>query len=375
MASVTMPLVGAIVVALLTFAAVIRTSRTLYHSMDANEVTFASTSRGKEERSRIVKPFNLDDVCPDGSAAVELPASSPWRRKTKHPSCAPGGQKEHNERFVSYLPQMCKGDESSVVIYLNGENTETKGCMAASTPDCKIDMASFERLEADVRMKDCVGIWAAPLWQKPVFKAKGMDYNQGLSGEYDYLEICPLQNGGNGTHPSTNVGPAGGGWRGPTADPGGEALGFPREKWDKQWTAENNDDFAQHVTVMKNLTTWELWVQICALGTDQCQITPESARYGTDIRLSEIFTGTKNSDSPGGENNHPVPSDVKGKVELISDIWNMPRGEGCSVDAKPGATCRMSVSNLKVTGGLPNSPTCSKIMSAPRGGEVGHSEL
>jgi hypothetical protein len=68
----------------------------------ANEVTFASTSRGKEERSRIVKPFNLDDVCPDGSAAVELPASSPWRRKTKHPSCAPGGQKEHNERFVSY---------------------------------------------------------------------------------------------------------------------------------------------------------------------------------------------------------------------------------------------------------------------------------
>ena len=85
MASVTMPLVGAIVVALLTFAAMIRTSRTLYHSMDANEVTFASTSRGKEERSRIVKPFNLDDVCPDGSAAVELPASSPWRRKTKHP--------------------------------------------------------------------------------------------------------------------------------------------------------------------------------------------------------------------------------------------------------------------------------------------------
>ena len=127
---------------------------------------------------------------------------------------------------------------------------------------------------------------------------------------------------------------------------------------------------------MKNLTTWELWVQICALGTDQCQITPDSARYGTDIRLSEIFTGTKNSDSPGGENNHPVPSDVKGKVELISDIWNMPRGfEGCSADAKPGATCRMSVSNLKVTGGLPNSPTCSKIMSAPRGGEVGHSEL
>ena len=133
MASVTMPLVGAIV-CLLTFAAMIRTSRTLYHSMDANEVTFASTSRGKEERSRIVKPFNLDDVCPDGSAAVELPASSPWRRKTKHPSCAPGGQKEHNERFVSYLPQMCKGDESSVVIYLNGENTETKGCMAATMP-------------------------------------------------------------------------------------------------------------------------------------------------------------------------------------------------------------------------------------------------
>ena len=70
------------------------------------------------------------------------------------------------------------------------------------------------------------------------------------------------------------------------------------------------------------------------------------------------------------------PSNVKGKIELISDIWNMPPGyEGCSATAKQGATCRVSVTNLKVTGGLPNSPTCSKIMSAPHGGEEGHSEL
>ena len=328
----------------------------------------------------IVTPFNVDDVCPDGSAAAELSASSPWRRLTQHPSCAPPGKPEQNGRFVSYLPKMCKGDESSVVIYLNGENTENKGCMAASIPDCTINMASFERLEADVRMKDCVGIWAAPLWQKPVFQAEGLVnkvyYNQGLSGEYDYLEICPMQTDRrDGAHPWTNVGSADGGWRGPT-EPPPAGLGFPRQDWDKHWTAEDNNAFAQHITVVKNPTTGELWVQICAVGTGPCQITPQSARYGTDIRLSEIFTGTKNSDSPGGENNHPVPSDVKGKVELISDIWNMPPGyEGCSTDAKHGATCRVSVTNLKVTGGLPNSPTCSKIMSAPHGGEEGHSEL
>lgn len=331
----------------------------------------------------IVTPFNVDDVCPDGSVAAELSASSPWRRLTQHPSCAPPGKPEQNERFVSYLPKMCKGDESSVVIYLNGENTENKGCMAASIPDCTINMASFERLEADVRMKDCVGIWAAPLWQKPVFQAKGkvnkVYYNQGLSGEYDYLEICPIQvipgqtHPAAGAHPWTNVGSARGGWRGPT-EPPPAGLGFPRQDWDKHWTAESNDDFAQHVTVVKNPTTGELWVQICAVGTGPCQITPQSARYGTDIRLSEIFTGTKTGDS--GENNHPVPSDVKGKVELISDIWNMPPGyEGCSADAKKGATCRVSITNLKVTGGLPNSPTCSKIMSVPQGGAEGHSEL
>ena len=57
------------------------------------------------------------------------------------------------------------------------------------------------------------------------------------------------------------------------------------------------------------------------------------------------------------------PSNVKGKIELISDIWNMPPGyEGSSADAKQGATCRVSVTNLKVTGGLPNSPTYSEIM-------------
>lgn len=209
-----------------------------------------------------VTPFNVDDVCPDGSA--ELSAASPWRPQKKHPSCPP----ESGDRFVSYLPKMCKGDESSVVIYLNGENTENKGCMAAGIEDCHIDMASFQSLEADVRMKDCAGIWAAPLWQKPVFIAKGLvnnvSYNQGLSGEYDYLEICPAadQNGTAGAHPWTNVGPADGGWRGPTPDPGGAVLGFDpgRQHWDKHWTTENNDDFAQHVTVVKNATTGELLV-------------------------------------------------------------------------------------------------------------------
>ena len=329
-----------------------------------------------------VTPFNVDDVCPDGSA--ELSAASPWRRVPKHPSCPP--DPESNEtRFVSYLPKMCKGDESSVVIYLNGENTENKGCMGAIIEDCAIDMEIFQSLEADVRMKDCVGIWAAPLWQKPVFlaqgKVNGVYYNQGLSGEYDYLEICPVQDK-TGASPWTNVGPAHGGWRGPTPDPGG--LGFDRENWDKHWTTENNDDFAQHVTVVKNATTGELLVQYCAVDNGPCQITwcqnitsdPNcSARYGTDIRLSEIFTGTKDSDDPP-HINHPVLSNEKGKVELISDIWNTPPGyEGCSIEAKKGATCRLSVSNLKVTGGLPNTPTCSKIMSVPQDGEGGHDEL
>lgn len=337
-----------------------------------------------------VTPFNVDDVCPDGSA--ELSAESPWRRVFKHPSCPP----DSGDRFVSYPPKMCKGDESSVVIYLNGENTENKGCMAAGIEDCHVDMESFQSLEADVRMKDCVGIWAAPLWQKPVFVAQGnvsnVYYNQGLSGEYDYLEICPAQDtredtsGTPGAHPWTNVGPADGGWRGPW-EPAPDGLNFPRQQWDKHWngTAENNvDDFAQHVTVVKNATTGELLVQYCTVDNGPCQITwcenvasdPNcSARYGTNISLSEIFTGTKNSDDPP-HINHPVPRDEKGKVELFSDIWNTPSGyEGCSIEAKKGATCRLSVTNLKVTGGLPNTPTCSKIMSAPQDGEGGHDEL
>ena len=45
--------------------------------------------------------------------------------------------------------------------------------MGAIIEDCAIDMEIFQSLEADVRMKDCVGIWAAPLWQKPVFLAQG----------------------------------------------------------------------------------------------------------------------------------------------------------------------------------------------------------
>jgi hypothetical protein len=300
-------------------------------------------------------PSNLDDVCPDGSAAVELPASSPWHRQTSRPSCDEVGGK-----FVSYLPKMCEGDESSVVIYLNGENTNEEGCMAASVDNCLVDMSGFQRLEADVRMKECMGLWTAALWQEPVFKAKGevngVTYNQGLSGEYDYLETCGV-GGGHTGQPETNVGYAPGGWRAPTPQP--PDLDLRREQFDKHWTTD--DDFAQHVTVFKD-ATGDLWVQYCAVGTSTCQITPESAHYGIDIRLSEIFTGTL----PGkmGETNHPVPSDEKGKVRLISDIWNV--AGGCSPGAMPNVTCRMSVTNLKVTGGLPEGDECSKIKATPQ---------
>ena len=302
------------------------------------------------------QPFSLDDVCPDGSAAVELPASSPWSRVTSRPSCdEPGGT------FVSYLPKMCEGDESSVVVYLNGENTEERGCMAASVDDCLVDMSGFQRLEADVRMKECMGLWTAALWQEPVFKAKGevngVYYNQGLTGEYDYLETCGV-GGGHTGQPETNVGGAPGGWRAPTPKPPGVDLA--RQQFDKHWTTD--DDFAQHVTVFKD-ATGDLWVQYCAVDTSTCQITSESAHYGIDIRLSEIFTGT----TPGklGETNYPVPSDLKGKVELVSDIWNVAGGCGPR-PSPPDVTCRMSVTNLKITGGLPNTPTCSKIMAAPQ---------
>jgi len=305
------------------------------------------------------KPFNVDDICPDGSAAVELPASSPWGPVTKSPSCD-----ENKGTFASYLPKMCEGDESSVVVYLNGENTEDT-CMAAKVTDCHIDMSSFERLEADVRMKDCMGRWTAALWQAPVFKAQGrvngQYYNQGFSGEYDYLETCGV-GGGHTGQPETNVGYAPAGWRAPSPKP--PSVSLDRQDFDKHW--ETDDDFAQHVTVLKD-EMGDLWVQYCAMDKGACQITPQSAHYGIDIRLSEIFTGTTPSDS--GDTNYPVPSDLKGKVELVSDIWNVAGGCGPR-PSPPDVTCRMSVTNLKITGGLPNSPTCSKIMSAaPQGGE------
>ena len=71
-----------------------------------------------------------------------------------------------------------------------------------------------------------------------------------------------------------------------------------------------------------------------------------------NIEDSEMFTGTTIE---------PMDKGQEGVFEFISDIWNV-KGD-CGSHAQENSTCRYSITNVKVKGGILKNAECSKIMA------------
>merc|ERR1712224_531222 len=115
---------------------------------------------------------------------------------------------------------MCDGDPTSIVLQSHGNTA----CYASRMAACSFSMHELRQLDFDLRLMDCHGTWAAPLWLTPDFWDGG-----GKSGEIDMVELCP-------THSvSSNFAGA--------AAPVG---------YEKSWSGVDPDGFSGHVTMWHN---------------------------------------------------------------------------------------------------------------------------
>jgi len=200
-------------------------------------------------------------------------------------------------------------------------------------------------LDLDMRMRDCENVWVAPIWQMPNWQlpySEGYYYNQGMTGEYDYYESS-------GVNPRVGTNTGGGDWRAPGQRPSDVNN---RDSHNKNWNESqyNPKHVNMHMTVQKQ-ANGHIRVQYCEHGSPACTITNDSADYGMDIQHSEMYTGTVRQ---------PVDAALKGLFDLRTDIWNVNSPMCGGTKAEENCSCRYSLTNVRVKGGLENGQ-CSKI--------------
>jgi len=259
------------------------------------------------------------DLCA-GASIVD--ASSEWVWSTgvgaPSPSCTRPAKQN--------VGQMCSGDPTSIVMQSQGQT----GCFATEMNECKFNMRTFEQMEFDMRVANCYGVWAAPLWISPNHWAGG-----GKSGEIDMVEMCPTH------HLYSNFAGASG------------SVGKQ-----VRWDADSND-FDGHVSMWKalgNSGKYEVKVKLCsvdeaAANAGSCQQTGAAVYY-------DIYG------SNGCSNGHDC------EFRFISDIWNGLQGDdgftGCRRGSAPSTSnCGFSIRNINVQG-----PSYSGKCSALKGGST-----
>merc|ERR550525_271835 len=131
------------------------------------------------QKIRAVNASSGLSSCP---SRASLGGSTIWSPVYSSHSCA--GDFKHDVGFA------CEGDDTS--IHVDMSFTKSKpGCYVWSSEDCQWPMKSVSKIEFDVEWVGCERLWMCPLWTFSYPWAPRTD-KQGLSGETDFVEECPL---------------------------------------------------------------------------------------------------------------------------------------------------------------------------------------
>jgi len=185
------------------------------------------------------------------------------------------------------------------------------GCFVWETGDCQYPMKSVRRIDFDVEWEGCSDLWMAPLWtySSPWSPETG---RQGLSGEIDFVEECPVPT------VSTNLG---------CYDAGQGSGCVDASKWG-QGTSSNGP---QHMTMSLD-AEGNLDVQLCTIDGTSCRSVASYKNY-----LGVVYPTTD------GRNN---------VYKFMSDIFNDQGGDGgwsgCKAVQNPTTACRYAVTNIKI---------------------------
>merc|ERR1712066_1201834 len=185
------------------------------------------------------------------------------------------------------------------------------GCFVWETGDCQYPMKSVRRIDFDVEWEGCSDLWMAPLWtySSPWSPETG---RQGLSGEIDFVEECPVPS------VSTNLG---------CYDAGQGAGCVDAQKWG----AGTSSNGAQHMTMTLD-AEGNLDVQLCSIDETGCKSVASYKNY-----LNVVYPTTE------GRNN---------VYKFMSDVFNDQGGDGgwsgCKAVQNPSTACKYAVTNIKI---------------------------
>jgi len=188
------------------------------------------------------------------------------------------------------------------------------GCFVTRMPDCKFNMRHLQSLDFDVRLSNCYGTWAAPLWLTPD-KWVGPG---GKSGEIDMVELCP------NTHVYSNFAGA--------QEPEGLQV---------RWPNADPNNFDGHVSMwVEPGSKPQVKVKMCS--AEQAANNAGSCHKANAAFYSDIF------------GSHAC-ADGDCEYMFVSDIWNGLGGDAgfdpCTQHRGPShANCGFSVRNIKVRG-------------------------
>lgn len=239
------------------------------------------------------------NLCP-GSSLAATSSSWVWSHGSfESPSCTKPASKNAGH--------MCSGDPTSIVMHTHGDTS----CLGTHMPDCRFNMHHLQQLDFDLRMVNCGGTWAAPLWLTPDYWEGG-----GSSGEIDMVENCPVE------AISSNF--AG-------AEP---PLGYQ-----KQWKIADPNGFSGHVTMWNS--NGDITVKLCSNAEKKGNgghCTGNGAAFYPNVYKAN-----------GCSDGHNC------MFEFVSDIWNGVEGDdgfvGCRGKSKPSTrNCGFSVRKIRLKG-------------------------
>jgi len=243
-------------------------------------------------------------------AAPLEPGASIW-------DVASGSQSCSSDRGIRGDVGFACASEDGVVdqtsIFVDMTATQDKvGCFVWQTDSCQYSMRSVRHIDFDVEWEDCPALWMAPLWtfSDPWAPDTG---RQGLSGEVDFVEQCPVPT------VATNLG----------CYNAGQGDGC----WDAQhWGRSSSSEGLQHMTMTLD-DEGNLQIDHCTGGKQRCTAVAKYANY-----LNTVYPTTE-----GRDNVYKLVSDV------FNDRGGDPGWEGCQARKNPATACKYAVTNIRIT--------------------------
>lgn len=278
----------------------------------------AEQDESEEEHQQT--PFSAIDC----SISTKRSSSSLWVKSTGSSySCKP----LPGDNVVDDPANMCLNsaetpDYTSIVVDMRPLSVRT-GCFAWTMSQCSFDLRQVSSIEFDVDMASCGGLWSAPLWLSPLKWIAP----QGLSGEIDFVEVCPAPQA------STNLG-----CYSVNTGPGQCQDG---QRWGNPQNFSGPKHMSMTLDATNSLTSGgSLTIQVCNLDGTACKVVAKYVDY-----LSKVYP-TQNQ-----RNGQPFM--------FVSDVWNGAGVDGgwngCGAQRNAATECSYVIRNIQVNtwGGQP----------------------